>query len=261
MAQYVFTAASLPPLRIGEPPEISFEELEILLSENLLPKDYAQVKILRGFYDLLNIRALWKGEPLDRHGNLNENDLEEALLEHAHLPSFVLRFLDEYKTKEERIRYFPLLISEFFKEEAKNADPFLKEYLEFERRLQLVLLGFRAKKLGRSLEKELQFEDPDEDLIAQILAQKDAPHFEPPEGFEDLKAIFHAYQDMPIKLYQALSEYRFEKIEEMRGTSPFSISKILGYVVELIMAQKWMELDEKKGLEMVDKILEKSTGE
>lgn len=258
MAQYVFTTSSLPPLKIGEEPEMSFDELDLFLYENLLPKDYSQVKILRGFYDLLNIRALWKEETLDKHGNLDAKDLEEAILDHAVLAPYVLRFLDEYKTKEERLRYFPLLISEFYKAEAKNSDPFLKQYLEFERCLQLVLVGFRAKKLNRNLEKELQFEDPDDTLIAQILAQKDALQFEPPEGFEELKAIFHSYQDMPIKLYQALCEYRFEKIEEMMGSAPFSISKILGYIVELIMAEKWMELDEKKGLEMVNRILEKA---
>lgn len=240
---------------------MTFNELEILLAENLLPGDYKQTEILRSLYDILNIRALWKGDPFDPHGNLNENELEEAVVDQVGLPKYVTDFLDTYKTKEERLNFFPKLISKFFKEESKNADPFLKKYLEFERELQLVLVGFRAKKLKRNLEKELQFEDPNEDLIAQILAQKNAPEFVPPEGFEDLKTIFEAHQDNPIQLYQALCEFRFAKIEEMMGNDVFSFSKILGFMAELIIVEKWMELDEKKGMEIIDAILEKSTGE
>lgn len=261
MIQYIFTTSSLPPLTIGEAPEITFEELDTLLYENLNPRDYKQTEILRLLYDILNIRALWKGDPFDPHGNLDENDLEEALVDQTNLPWYVKDFLDTYKTKEERLKFFPILISQFFKEEIKRADPFLKEYLDFERKLQLVLVGFRAKKLKRNLEKELQFEDPHEDLIAQILAQKNAPEFEPPEGFEELKAIFEAHQDNPIKLYQSLMEFRFDKIEQMMGNDTFSFSKILGFMAELIIVEKWMELDQKKGMEIIDEILEKSLGE
>lgn len=261
MTKYYFTTSMLPPISIGEKPEMNFEELEELLQENLLPKDYEQTKILKRFYDILNIRAFWKNDELDPHGNFNVNELEEAVLDHIGLPGYVNDFLDTYKSKEERLKHFPLLISKYFRDEVKNGNKFVKEYLEFERKLQLVLVGFRAKKLGRSLEKELQFENPNDDIIAQILAQKDAEDFEPPEAFHDLKQIFKDYQDHPIKLYQSLFEYRFHKIEEMMGNDPFSFSKILGYLLELMMAEKWMELDEKKGLEMIDHILEKSTGE
>jgi hypothetical protein len=259
MTEYFFTTSSLPTLKIGEPPEMDFEELEIFLYDNLLPGDYKQTQIIKKFYDILNIRAFFKGDEIDPHGNLNINDLEESVVDQTGLPKYVLEFLDTYKTKEERLTYFPLLISNFFKEEIKFADPFLKKYLSFERGLQLVLVGFRAKILKRNLEKELQFENPNDDLIAQILAQKDSPVFEPPEGFEDLKAIFENYKDIPIKLYKALCEYRFEKIEQMTGSDVFSFSKILGYMAQLIIVEKWMELDEKKGIEMIDEILEKST--
>jgi len=260
MTQYIFTTSSLPPLKIGEAPEITFEQLDTLLYENLNPRDYKQTEILRRLYDILNIRALWKGDSFDPHGNLDENDLEEAVVDQTDLPKYVNDFLDTHKTKEERLKYFPILISLFFKEEIKHADPFLKKYLDFERKLQLVLVGFRAKKLKRNLEKELQFEDPNEDLIAQILAQKNAPEFEPPEGFEELKAIFEAHQDNPIKLYQSLCEFRFDNIEKLMGNDTFSFSKILGFMAELIIVEKWMELDQKKGMEIIDEILEKSTG-
>jgi len=261
MTQYFFTTSLLTPLKIGEPPEINFEELEVILYDNLLPRDNVQIQIIRRFYDILNIRAFLKGDTIDPHGNLNKTELEGALVDEVGLPSYVLQFLDEYKLKEDRLIYFPLLISKYYMEEARHANTFLKNYLNFERNMQLVLVGFRAKKLGRNLEKELQFENPNENLIAQILAQKDALLFIPPEGFEDLKVIFETNGDVAIKLYKALCEYRFEKIEAMMGPNVFSFSRILGYVLQFIIVEKWMELDEKKGLAMIDNILAISTGE
>lgn len=260
MTEYFFTTSLLPPLKIGEPPEITFEELETILQDNLLPFDQNQVKIIQRFYDILNIRAFLRGDEIDRHGNLDLNELEEMIVDETGFESYILQFLDEYKLKEERLNYFPLLISRFYEGQTKSANSFLKKYFEFERNMQLVLLGFRAKKLKRNLEKELQFENPNEIIVAQILAQKDASSFETPEGFEDLKNIFENYGDIPIKLYQALCEYRFEKIETLMGSDTFSFSRILGYLLQFIIVEKWIELDEKKGLEMIDNILAISTG-
>jgi len=259
MTEYFFVATSLPSLRIGSAPEISFYDFNTLLYDNLLPGDYRQTKIFRCYYDILNIRSLWKGESVEPYGNLNQNELEEALLQREGFPSYVFDFLEQFRDEQERLQHFPELIAIYFRKELKDANPFLKEYLDFERQLRLVFVGFRAKKLGRNPAKELQYEDPDEDIIAQILAQKDAPKYEPPEGFEELKALFEEHSEDPLALNQALCEYRFSKIEEMKGTGVFSFRGILGYMVQLILAEKWMDLDQKKGTEIVNKILENIT--
>lgn len=259
MTHYFFVAASLPSLYLGNPPEMGFHDFEILLKDNLLAKDYEQIEILRRYYDLLNIRAFWKGEEFDPYGNLNETELETRVIDQENLPHYVLDFLKRYKTKEEEIKHFPLLLADFFKKEVSKADPFVRHYLDFERKLRLIMVGFRAKLLGRNLASELQYEDPEEELIAQILAQKDAPAFEPPEGFEDLKALFEQHAQFPLKLYQALAEYRFKKIGAMVGVDVFAFRYVLGYLARLIIAEKWMELDKKKGLEIVDNIIKGST--
>lgn len=258
MTHYFFVAASLPTLYLGNAPEMRFSECEILLKDNLLSKDYKQVEILRRYYDLLNIRALLKDEEFDPHGNLNETELEVRVIDQESLPPYVLEFLKKYSSKEERLKHFPLLLADFFKKEVSGADPFVWDYLDFERKLRLVMVGLRAKQLGRSLTTELQYENPEEELIAQILAQKDAPAFEPPENFKDLKALFEQYSQSPLRLYQALAEYRFKKIGEMVGVDVFAFRYILGYLARLIIVEKWVELDKNKGLEIVDNIIKGS---
>ena len=46
-----------------------------------------------------------------------------------------------------------------------------------EREIRLILVALRAKKFGRDLLLELQYEDSDTDFIAQMLAQKDAAQY------------------------------------------------------------------------------------
>lgn len=258
MTQYYFLATALPPLQIGVPPEISFEEFDHLLRENLTAKDMQKVKVIRRYYDIMNIRALWRGQPFDLHGNLNEMELEAALVEHQGLPEYIYAILDRYDRQESQLHNFPALTSAYYANEIKGFNGFLKKYLNFEHEWRLVLAGFRAKLLGRYLPDELQFEDPNNDIVAQILAQKDAKGFVPPDGYEELQALFELHMQSPLELYQALCEYRFYKVQEMIGVDAFSIEYILGYLVQLIIIEEWMALDKKKGLEILDKTMQAS---
>lgn len=256
MTQYYFLATILPALQIGLPPEIDFNELHALLQDNLSAADYRKVERLRFLYDLYNIRAFWTDEPFDHWGLLDKKELEEALAIHeGPLPKFIYSYLQDHESQEARLRYFPSLFVKFFEEMARITNGFEQKYAQFERNLRLTLVAFRAKQLGRSLERELQYEDPNDEIIAQLLAQKDAQTFEPPIGFEDLKPILEEYYSSPMELQKAMYEYRFIKLEEFVGLDTFSIDRILLYIVEYIMVDKWIQLDRKKGVEIVDKIV------
>lgn len=255
MPNYYFVGSLLPELSIGHPVEITFKQFTRLLKLNLSDRDYAKTHVLRRFWDIENLRSYWKKEPIDPRGNLDEKELEDALLETEELPGYMQEYLDKYESVDQRLKYFPELMSAYYREEIKKADGFLKELLEFQRELRLVLVAFRAKKLGRDLEAELQFEDPEDPIVAQLLAYKDAPNFEPPEKFEDLKAVFEGHADTPLALHQALCEYIFERIDRMVGLQPFTLDRILGYLVQLSLVEKWLELDKAKGVEIVDRFV------
>lgn len=255
MANYYFLGTLLPELRLSEPPEIGFREYEQLLKENLTEKDFARTRIIRFLYDILNLRLYWKGEPLDPLGNLDESGLEEAFATRSMLPQYVFEFADKYESTEERIRRFPELLATFFQEEIRRATGFFKQYFILERELRLVMAAFRAKKLNRDILAELQYEDPEDHIVAQILAQKDALEYEPPEKYEELKAIFEKYGDKPLELQKAMFEFRIQKIEEMLGLEQFSADRILAYLLELILVEKWQHLDKQKGVEIVDSML------
>lgn len=256
MTNYYFVGVYLPPLNFDAAPEISFHEFDDLLRQNLTHADYAKTKKIREMYDILNLRSLWLGEPLDPRGEMQKGEIEEALMTHAGLPDYVYDYLARYESLEDRLKHFPWLLARFFQTAVEDSSGFVRDYLQFEREWRLVFAGFRAKKLRRDLSIELQYENPEEDLIAQMLAQKDAKEYEPPEKYEHLKILFEKYGDDPLALERTLDQYRFDYIDHLLGMmDQFSINHILAYMAQLIIVEKWFELDKNKGLNIVDTIV------
>lgn len=256
MAKYYFVGTLLPSLSFDAPPEMSFAELDTLLYDNLTTQDYEKTLLIRRLFDILNLRSFWLGEELDPRGSLSSNALEEAIVSRAGLPDYVYEFVDKYPKKEDRIHHFPFLLAKFFQSSEEIKDPLLRHYLNFERELRLVMTAFRAKKLKRDLSVELQYEDPEEDLIAQLLAQQEAKSYEPPEKYQELKVIFDKYGDHPFALQKALDEYRFERIESFVDMADvFSIKRILAYLLQFIIVERWFNLDKAKGIQIIDTIV------
>lgn len=256
MSNYYFLTSYLPPLVLGEIPEINLRQLYDLLSYTLKPSDLVKSRILQNYFDIYNLRLLWLGRPLNERGGLNPSDLSEAVVTYDGLPYYVYEFLEKYPSVEKRLQYFPSLVHDFFIKEIERSEGFTKKYLQFARQWRLVVLGFRAKQLGRDLIEELQFEDPTDDIVAQILAQKDSKTYDPPEEYSNLKLLFNTHYNSPLELEHALLEYRFNKVEEMLEQELFSIDWILGYMVKLSIVEQWQELNNQEGLTIVDSMLQ-----
>lgn len=257
MKHYYFLAALLPPLEIGHPAAIDFFEFKELLRSNLSDEDAAKVRHFLRWIDIENLRALWVGEPLNPRGNCTREELEEALKDLSWpggepFPDYLLDFLERYPQQEERVRHFSQLLSAFFNEEQHAEESFTQRFFFFERRMRLVLLGFRAKRMHKSMSAELQYEDAEDFTVAQLLAQSDASSFEPPFEFAELKPLFEAFHAEPLELHKALTAYRFSQIEALYEGDLFSIERILGYLAQLLLVEEWMELDSARGKQVVD---------
>lgn len=259
MGNYYFAGTIIPEYSFDTPPDFDFATIKEFLRINLSQSDYAKTIVIRRYFDIENIRRQWLGKAYDPYGNLDENALEEALLTRTSLPNYVFDYIDKYEDQEERLKHFSELLSSYYREEMQHAKGFLKEFLIFEREMRLVLIGFRAKELGRDVALELQYEDPNDEIVAQIMAQKDSPSYEPPTRFEQLKPMFEQYAQSPLQMFKALQEFRCRKFEEMIGLDVFSIDRILGYMVEHILVEKWFALSRKQGHQMIETIVEEAS--
>jgi hypothetical protein len=254
---YYFLLSSFPPIGLRSAPEMTFKELKDLLTLNLTPKDLGLLRALLLPIEIYNIRALWLGAALDERGSLSPNELEEALLVRENLPPYLIDFLDRYETKEERLNAFPSLFASLYADKEGELTPFLRKLYRFERERTLILAALRAKRSGRDIVKELQFEDPGDPLVADILAQRDAVDYQPPTEFGDLKILFVEKAHDPEKLNRAILEYRLKKIEEMEeDENPFSIDRVLGFVARFLIVDSWFHLDQELGKMEVKKLSE-----
>ncbi len=242
MANYYFLISAFPPLTLGKAPELTFKELKELLVLNLTQDDMQRVTSLLRPIDLYNIRALWLGQPLDERGNLRAKHLEEELLVRDSLPAYLIDYLDRYESTQDRLRYFASLYVSLYRDEGPKLKGFLRKYYLFEREVGLVLTALRAKASGRDIVRELQFEDPYDPLVADILAQKESSDYTPPREYEDLKTVFVDNSSEPRRLHLAILEYKFEKIEEMEENQDFSVDRILSYLARFIWAEGYADL-------------------
>lgn len=255
MADYPFLSSVLPDLSIDEKPEMSFLELKTLFGLNLSEKDQKQFRKFHLYYDIENIRHFWKEEELNNYGNYNEVELEETLLTLEGSPEYVYRYLETFREKEERLDHFPKLLAEYFKcEELLNVG-FLRDYFELERHLRLVMLGFRAKKEKRDLVHELRFEDSQDQVVMQILVQRDASTYIPPYRYEELKPLFEEHENNPMQLHRAITLWQFNKIRELEGVGLLSVERIMGYMARLIIVEKWHAMEQEIGQASVDQLV------
>lgn len=256
MANYYFLATLLPPLKVGSPVELGSQELEFLLEQNLTPEDLELVRVLKRLIDIDNIRAVWKKQPFTPGGNIEHNELEDLLFFKEGLPEYVLDYLDTYQDKKELIENFPKILHSYFAKESTSKNSFLSHYITFQWQWKLVFTALRARDLGRDIEKEIVRENEENPFIEELRDATREKNFEPPAPYTGLKELYETRKSAPLDLYQALSEWRFEYIEELIEWENFSIERILGYVAQLEICEEWLQLDKLKGLEIVEEIIE-----
>ena len=256
MANYYFLATLLPPLKVGTPPKLGSKELKYLLQQELTTKDLTKIATLRRLTDIENMRNIWQGNPLQSGGNYTAKELTERLFSKTGLPDYIVQYLELYDTTETRLEHFPELLHAYFKVESKSKDAFLGPYLTFEWQWRLVFVALRAKDLDRDIKYELRFEDPQDPFIAEIISQNEARTFEPPLPYTGLKALFEARKHAPLELHQALCEWRFDHIKHQISWQCFSTARILGYIAQLEICERWLELNKKKGQQLLEEMIE-----
>ena len=251
MARYYFVATSLPSLVFGSQVEMTFKELRSLIEMNFSKKDLEKFHCFLQPIDLYNVKAFWKGLPLDERGTLSGKELEEALLIRENIFPYLIEFLERYESVAERLKAFPSLYVSMY---SQKEDGFLKVYYQLEREIRLVLAALRAKKLGVDVVRELQFEDPTDSFVAHILAQKDLSDYTPPAEYEDLKVLFVENSSDPTELMRAALKYRFKKFEEFEEAEHFSADSVLSYAARLLMMENWNSLDREKANATVEEL-------
>ncbi len=256
MAEYYFLSASFPSLVLGKSLKISLEALLSDLRLNLSERDWNKVNLLRGIFDVYNIKALLLGGPIDFRGSLDKEELEEALMFQDRFPQYLFHFLDRFKSVDEQIAGFSGLISLYLKKEAMVHSGFIGSYFNFERAWRLMTTVWRCEQFGRDPLSELHLEDDIRDhLIIDIINQKELFYSEPFVDYRELKRIYSSsYQDLG-QYNKEITEWRLYCIENLAEGSPSSIEAILSYLARFLVVEQWNELDQAKGQMVFEQLI------
>ena len=102
---------------------------------------------------------------------------------------------------------------------------------------------------------QLNFEDSYDETVSQILSQKDSPHFEAPEGYEELYEMLVSTSNEPMLQFKSFGEYRFRVVKEMVETQLFNLDYLAAYAVELALLEDLHRLDKEEGEKILNTIV------
>lgn len=258
MAQYYFLSSFLSARRFDDPLIYSFETMNDCLSWNLSKKDWDHYVILKRFFDLENFAFFWALKPIDQHfGEVTPENVEQLLYlqqwsDSREFEDFFKDYLSLYKTNEERLENYSSLVRHFLSFYQQSSSHFLSMYFTFKQQLRVVLAGLRARVMKTDISYVLRDENATDDVVLHVLMQKDAPQYELPPVFSDLKAILADYGRLPVSLYKSLFFYEFHKIEEMTRSSYFDSNVVLGRATAYLLAIRYHSIDANKGKQIIN---------
>ncbi len=253
-----FIYGILPPLEFGSKPDVSSRALTELFELNLGSQALKKVHTLKLWIDISNIYELLSQGGFDGRGNYSKSTIKALIANEEDLPAYVFEFFQTHETEKVRRKYFPELIAHYFQEEIKKSSGNLREFLVFEHDIRVLLAGFRAKKGGRDLGEELQFEDLDDPIVSATLLQKDrGGKFQFPTDYEDLEKVLDEAGQNPSKQYEAIARYRFEFYMKYFSEPLFPMGGILAYMVALWILEDFFALKREEGEKRLNNIVER----
>ncbi|MBK9152179.1 MAG: DUF2764 family protein [Saprospiraceae bacterium] len=256
---YYYLVSGLPDISFGKLPEgIKLKELLDHIYEELSEEDKSQVSQLFLKYDnkmLLDICAEKTPENY-LFANYSAEHFTELLKSRSDLlPSYQMEFFENCKEqpKENFFEAEMLLTRKYYEYIILHSKGLLKEWIIYEMQLLNLLTGLNAASMGISAEEHMVGDD---EVTQRIVASK-APDFGLSLDFPYIVEIIKLRSGHDfVELERYLDFIKWEKLEELSAFSNFSVDFVLAYLLKLMIAMRWTQLDEKKGQEVLDNKLE-----
>lgn len=252
---YNFLRNLIEPQGVETAPKLSWEELCLVLKENLSAHDYQVFELLRAQFDIQTLASYFKGAPAGLSEVFGNFRLEESkeYLEELYLPPYLQDYLDQYPTESERSLNIAKLWQSFF-HEMRMKEGFIGRYYAKERQLRMVLMALRAKLNHSDVAVALKGEPEDDFLVQHILRQRENKSYDPPDEFAQLKELLEGYKN-PMELEKALISWRLSYLdlitEEFAARGLFTLESVLLIVAQQMWSSMWHLLDKSQGEQLI----------
>lgn len=259
---YHYFIAGLPDIFLDDS-EILFPMLDFkyMLEEHLQAEDYKLAELLFLPYD--NQKLLdYLNENFDKQYKLSKFSFEDFEIEFSDdklgiLPSYMYKFVEIYRDEElskDITKSWENLLTEMYYDYVlKTKNKFLKQWFEFNKNLNNILIGHNCRKYEMNAENQLLGDN----FVANAILKSNAKDF----GLEvelpyvsDILAL--AENDNLMAREKGIDQLKWDKVEEITLFDYFTIDVVLAYTIKLDIAYRWLELDEATGREMFGKIID-----
>ncbi|MBU8892617.1 MAG: DUF2764 domain-containing protein [Bacteroidales bacterium] len=243
--------------------EIHFSMIDFkqMLKEHLHPEDNNLIELLFLPYDNQELLRFVNGDFENRNdlGPFSTQDFEVEFSDEklGILPSYMYKFVELYRDEElskNITKSWETVLTEMYYEYVlQTKNKFLKQWFEFSRNLNNILIGQNCRNHNLDVEKQLIGNN----FVTQSILNSNAKDFGLDVELSYVSEIMtHTDNENLLAREKGLDQLRWDKVEEITLFDYFTIEVVLAYTIKLDMAYRWLELDEETGRQMFGKIID-----
>jgi len=260
---YYYLVSSLPTLEFGEFANVPIEDLVEKILTNLTSKDLELVDYLRKSRDIQNLRSMGeKWQTFRELGMIPTKTFQDPDIE-LELPEEWERYILSQKGEK------PISIDwvwlNYFEEGLRTDDIFVQVWARHELALWTVTAIIRRGRFEGVQGSGLNFDElerSENPLIQEIFAFSRLPDFGLGHEYDWAYLVRNIFETAnPKEIELAIDKFRWNFLEGLTANRHFSHEVILGYVLKLLICERWQRLDKKLGEDRLKSILGGISGE
>ncbi len=246
--KYYFLVTYLPEIqRDDKKVKLRFADL-LAEREYMAPEDWRQIELVLLNRDFLLLEKLLAGKEANvEHSVYDMEFWKEQVKAPKEVPEYLEVFL---QTIVEEGSFGPdqvNLLHEIYYDHAiqTSSNPFLKEYLAFEKLLRNVLAAIRARRKGLPPADHVLGEGE----IVEQLGRSSAEDFGLSQDIPWIERLIEAKD--PLQLEDTIEQILWDYLDEQTTQVYFDFEVILAYLLKLQLLEKRLALSEERGMEIV----------
>ena len=246
--KYYFLVTYLPEIqRDDKKVKLRFADL-LAEREYMAPEDWRQIELVLLARDFLLLEKLLAGKDADVEHSLYDKEYwKEQVKAPKEVPEYLEAFL---QTMAEEKTFGPDQVNQLHQIYYDHAiltasNPFLKEYLAFEKLLRNVLAAIRARRKGLPPSDHVLGEGE----IEEQLGRASAEDFGLGQDLPWIERLVEARD--PLQLEDTIEQILWDYLDEQTTQVYFDFEVILAYLLKLQLLEKRLALSEERGMEIV----------
>ncbi|MCF8361420.1 MAG: DUF2764 domain-containing protein [Prolixibacteraceae bacterium] len=264
---YYALVAGLPDILL-EDKKVTFSSIDLrnMLEEEVSSSDYDLVELLYMPFDHINLLNLFFNteKEFDKRGNYPLERMEKfkdkknyEIADIEEVPEYFAEFLECIHGENECIESYyeaERKLNESYYNYLQNLpNDFMQELARYELNIGNLMTALNGRKYKIDIEDKLIGHDE----VTSALKKRRSRDFGLGNEIDDIEQLIQIFEnDRLLEREFKIDLHKWHYLDEMTFFNYFTIEKVLAFIQKLFMVERWLQLDEEKGREMFNQLLE-----